>query len=948
MDSADDRHFLVRTLLPTLTFPPVRVARASWLSLLLTVLAAILPAALVAQSIPTPESVLGHPVGADFELATYEESMAYFQRLDEASDSLSLVEVGRTSNGKPWFMALISSPENLRTIDRHREIAQRLAHPSGLTDEAARQLAEEGKAFVHIDGGLHASEVAGAQHTMELAYNLLSQAGDKKTAEILDSVVLLLWPSLNPDGQNLVANWYESNLGTPYEVAPMVELYQKYIGHDNNRDAYMLNMIESRVVARTWRDWEPQIIYVHHQTAPFPTRIWLPPFAEPIASQTPPLLAREVNTIGMAIAQGLESNGQPGATHMGTGFDAWYPGYIDYLPMLQNIAAFWTETALYRYATPRFYTIDDYPRNRRDLRVESLYASPWKGGWWRLRDAVDYMVTASVSVLDYAAKYKSDLLYNRYQAGRDTIAKYRTEPPYAYFIPADQRDPVAAVEMLRRIAFLGLRVSQLTEDTSFDGIDHAAGTWVLKMDQEFAELARQLLDAQEYPDLRVSENGPLEQPYDAAGWTLNDQMGVRVIAAMKPLDEEFLGRLRPVSGETADWRAAYQVDPLAEETETATEQGRFDSVTGLGFETDSVASAIVPPAGRITGTGRNLLVDPKQNNSFRAVGRALAKGQGTGVGVARSADGRYLLTGISDAEQREWVSDLALQAEATNSSAGAKSPKRVGLYRPWYASMDEGWTRWLFERYELPFTNLNNANLYAGDLNSRFDVIVMADDRAGLIFAGYDKGRVPPRYEGGLGTQGVRALDRFVKSGGTLVCLNRSSLFAIEHLNLPVKNVVADLGRDQFYTSGSLLEAIVDTTHPVMAGMPETAPIFVDSSPVFTSTEGFLGRALAKYPAEGTPLLSGYLLGEEHIQGYAAALDVNHGEGHVVLLGFRPQWRGQPFGTFRVLFNAALYGGEVASGGEGGSDFWAPPTLETPHGAVSENGVAEAPSAHEP
>ena len=313
-------------------------------------------------NIPTPEEVLGHKVGADFHLATYDQSLAYFQKLEKVSNKIKMVEIGKTSNGLPWYFALISSEENLKNVEKYRQIANRLAHPKGLTDEAAKKLAKEGKPIVHIDGGLHSTEVACGQHTIELAYDLVKNTDDAMIEAILDKVIIMLWPSLNPDGQNMVADWYHSNVGTSYEVAPIPKLYQKYVGHDNNRDAYMNNMIESRVVARTWRHWEPNIIYVHHQSSPFPTRMWLPPFAEPIASQAPPIVSREVNMIGMAIAQALETNGQTGAVHMGKGFDAWYPGYIDYMPVLQNIPAYWTETALYRYATPYFYTIKDFPK----------------------------------------------------------------------------------------------------------------------------------------------------------------------------------------------------------------------------------------------------------------------------------------------------------------------------------------------------------------------------------------------------------------------------------------------------------------------------------------------------------------------------------------------------------------------------------------------------------
>ncbi len=381
----------------------------AWPATLLLTAVLAMPAA-AAQSLPTPESVLGFRPGDDFKLATYGESIGYFRALAAASDRIRLVDVGTTSEGRTWTIAFISSPANLARLEEIRAAAHRLAHPAGLSDAEALRLARMTVPIVDISGGLHATEVAGAQHTIQLAWDLVSARGDPRLDAILEHVVLMLWPSLNPDGQDMVVNWYRGNVGGPFETAPLVELYQKYVGHDNNRDAYMLNTIESRVITRAWRHWEPQIIHVHHQSSPFPTRIWLPPFAEPITPRAPALISREINAIGMLMAQLLESRGQVGAVHMGTGFDAWYPGYIDYMPVLQNVAAYWTETALYRYATPRLYTLDDFPRNMRDLRPGSLYSSPWTGGWWRLRDAVEYMLTASIAVLDYAAKYREDVL----------------------------------------------------------------------------------------------------------------------------------------------------------------------------------------------------------------------------------------------------------------------------------------------------------------------------------------------------------------------------------------------------------------------------------------------------------------------------------------------------------------------------------------------------------
>ncbi|WP_245859801.1 M14 family metallopeptidase [Spirosoma aerolatum] len=864
--------------------------------------------------IPKPEETLGFPVGADYKLATYEQALSYFKKLDEASDMLKLVYVGETSEGRPWYFALISSPQNLANIDKYRSIAQRLAHPAGLTDEEAKKLSLEGKPLVHIDGGLHASEVAGAQHTISLAYDMLSKASEPKMKAILDNVILLLWPSLNPDGQTMIGDWYKSNVGTPYEIAPPPFLYQKYVGHDNNRDAYMLNMIESRVVARTWREWEPNIIFVHHQTSPFPTRIWLPPFAEPIAPQTPPIIAREVNMIGMAMAQALESNGQKGATHMGTGFDAWYPGYIDYMPVMQNIPSFWTETALYNYATPHFYTIRDFPQDKKELRVESLYSSPWPGGWWRISDAMAYMETASLATLDYAAKYSDVLLYNRYQAGRNTIQKYEQEPPYAYFIPQKQRDPVRPVELLRRLAFHGIRIGQLTKEIQHNGHAYPKGTWVIPMNQEYAELTRQLLDVQVYPDLREFPGGPPEQPYDAAGWTLPLQFELNVQPAMTPLTADQKAAIQLVSGTAKVW----QKDDKKDATPA-------DFVAGIGFDTNPVSVGINAPEGRLTGSGTAALISPIQNNSFKLIGRTMKSG---GTVKYHSDNQHYAVSGVNNTTLEQWVKELGITAERTVNTSGATVKPRIALYKPWTASMDAGWTEWVLEQFDLPFVTITNTDMQENDLSDRFDVIVMASDRPQTIKNGFVKGAVPPAYEGGLGELGSASLTKFVSQGGTLVCLNASCDYAIEALHLPVKNVVAGVARKDFFTGGSLLEVETDPAHPVMAGMPGKATVFVDGSPVFATLDGFKGQALAKFASTGSPLRSGYLLGEKYLQGYAASLDVQQGRGHVVLIGFRPQWRGQPLGTYRVLLNSVLYGGDVAKGKYGASDFWKSPSLK--------------------
>ena len=879
---------------------------------LLSLTAAILgsqPLVAAAQQVPAPSTVFGFSVGADSQLATYDQSIAYFRRLAESSQYVRLMEVGKTSFGKTWTVALISSPANLARVDELRRINQRLARPEGLSDADARQLAREGIPLVDISGGLHASEIAGAQHTPQLAYELVSRAAEPGMQEILDNTILFLWPSINPDGQDIVVNWCRESLAGR-NPGPM-ELYQKYIGHDNNRDSYMLNVVESRVVARTWREWEPQIIYVHHQSSPFPTRIWIPPFADPIGLYAPPIMSRTVNSIGTRIAQELDQQGKPGAVHMLATFDAYYPGYIDYMPMYQHIASWWTETQGGNCGIPRTSTVEQLPEAYRALIPTSMYSSPWKEGRWTLKDQVDYMVTASIATLRYAAKFREELLYNRYQSGRDAIAMHRAAGPYAWIVPQRQRDPAAPVELLRRLAFLGVRVMQLATDGVHDGMIYPAGTWVVPLDQEFAPLVRELLEPQKYPDMGD------DLPYDAAGWTLPFQMHVHAVEVKTPLSAEFRAALNAVQGAAEAWGASDQ----------------------FPFTTNATAAGIVPPPATITGRGSVLAIDPAQNNAFRLINRAVASGASVRFIPATASRGaRYLLSGANaqrvDAMAKElWVSGERMNVARNITTAAV--PTRIALYKAAPGNMDQGWTEWLFDTFDFRYTLIGPDDVRAGNLGDRFDVIVMASQ--GLTSAGRGGRGGPPPATAPAGRGGgapavsaddsarVAAIDAFVRGGGTVVAWNQGTPSLISLLQLPVRNVVAGVPRQEYFTGVSIMRAIVDTTHPVMAGMPAEADVVVSGSPVFTTTEGFDGAVLAKYPAEGSPLRSGFLHGEERMRGQAAAIDVKRGNGHIVLIAFQPQWRGQPFGTFRVVFNSAFFGREVAANAAGASGFWTRP-----------------------
>jgi hypothetical protein len=528
--------------------------------------------------------------------------------------------------------------------------------------------------------------------------------------------------------------------------------------------------------------------------------------------------------------------------------------------------AFFTETALYRYATPHFYTVDDFPKDRQDLRSEVLYSSPWKGGWWHLNDAVRYMIGGSMSVLNTSAKWRETLLYNRYQAGRDTIGRFTSEPPYAYIIPAEQRDLPTAGILVDKLLINGLEVSQATHPFRMNGIEYQPGAWVILMNQPFAALAKELLEVQHYPDLRDFPGGPPDLPYDVAGWTLPMQMDVEAITVTEPIEPASLEALQ-----------------------------RIEKVT-------------LPPTS-ITGKGATFLLPHRINASAHAVNDVLAAG-GT-VRFPNKDD--IAISGIDRNQVQTIAAKYAVPAVATDAAQASGVPvqkPRVGLYRPWAASIDEGWTRWLLENFGFAPISVRNADLQAGHLRNRFDVIVLPDISQRTILEGYKPGIVPGQYAGGVEESGIEAIRDFIRDGGTLVAFNNSSQFAIDQFKLPVENIVGGLKNEQFFCSGSLLKVeIRDPANPVTYGMPAEPIVMFERGPAFDTKSGFQGTVLATYPKDRNPLMSGYLLHPERIQGKAALLDVNYGKGHIILMGFRPQWRGQSHGTYKFIFNSLFYSG---------------------------------------
>jgi hypothetical protein len=835
----------------------------------LALLLALAPAALA--QVPTPVSVLGHTPGDDFYLADYEDAIKYFHTAAAATDRMKMFTVGKSTQGRDIEIAVISSPANLAHLAEYKQNARKLAIADGLDDASALALARRSKVIVHIDGGLHSNEVAGGQHSIMLAYKLLSAKNDPEIDAILDNVILVLWPTLNPDGQDMVAHWYRQNLGTKYEVAPMPQLFQEYVGHDNNRDGYMLNMKESQVLAKAEIDWSPEIFYCQHQTAPFPARIWIPPFADPISSNISPYVRSWLNVVGTNMTAYLDAHNMPGAISE-TRFDNWYAGFNDWVHVFRNEISFFTETGLYAYATPRFYTVNEFPKETQDLRALSMYSEPWEGGWWRLNDAVNYMIGGSMSVLDLAAKNRETLLYNRYQAARDNIAHYRAEGPFAYVISSKQADTPEAGLLAQKMLDNGLNVYQTKSGFAVNGLTYPAGSWVIPMDQPFSGLAKEMFERQRYPDeIQLGTSKAIDLPYDVTGWTLPLQMGVSVDAVTDPLTPAQRGMLLPIE-------------------------------------------SVKLPTVDIAGSGPVFVVSHKPNASFQLINEALK----SGGSVAMSSDpidtpegkerGAFVLSGLSHGAVDELAKKYAVGAVAIATAPEktvALKKARIGLYRPWSASIDEGWTRWILENYGFEPKSLYNADIRSAGLRSRYDVIVLPDMSSNQLMEGFHIGIVPGQYVGGIGEDGLDNLRSFVRAGGTLVALNQTAAAIIPLMSLPVTNLLDGAKSDKFFCSGALLRVEQESPElPINFGVPESPVVMFQRGPVFAPQPGFQGAVLARYAKATNPLESGLLLHPEAIEDKAAAVELQYGKGRILLYGFKPQFRGQSHGAYRYLFNA--------------------------------------------
>jgi len=842
--------------------------------LFFAVLAVALLQVSAAFSLTSPEEFLGHSVGADKEIVRYDRVIEYLKTLSQESSRVHYETVGRSTLGNPLVLTVVSTARNMERMGRYREISRRLADPRKIDEKEAARLADEGKVFLLLLCNQHANEIASSNMVMELAYDLASGT-DPVMEQALEDVFLMIVPSANPDGQQMVVDYYNKYSGTPYEGGSLPWLYHHYAGHDNNRDWFFLNLAETDALVEVmYGSWQAQIMVDVHQMGMTGVRMFVPPFFDPPNPNNHPLIWNQIEILGAYMKYNLAEAGKKGVINHAY-YSGWYQGSVRPNATQHHITALLTENAGVQVASPIFVDPSELSGTQKGLpeyEVRMNFTDPWPGGWWRLRDIVEYQLVAFKGMVDACSKHRREFLWNFYRMAAETLKLPEQGAPYAYLVPPGQHDPGSTARMLKIFERTRCEIHKAQASFEAEGRLWPKGTLVLKVGQPYGRFVKDLLELKPYPDLRKYPGGPPMQPYDNAAWTLPLMMGVEAVEVKTPFKAELELCDKASLAESSAW-------------------------------------------------GSPALLDCSNINSYRAVNRLLA----SGAKVYRYAEeitasgkqfppGCFLveapldsLKAIADTCQVEF---LALENIPAGVKTQLKSGK-IGVYRGWVPSMDEGWTRLVLDRFEFQHERLTNERVKKGSLQKDYSVIILPSLSREAILKGSEKESDPPEYRGGIGEEGVKALKDFVLQGGTLIALREACHLAIEGFDIPVRDAMRGIGSEEFFCPGSLVKLEVDSSHPVGYGTPEkTAGFFVDGVVLATSLPQAGGpdrRVVARY-GSGDILLSGWIIGEKKIRGLPAVVDVNMKQGHLVLCGLGVQHRAQAYGTFKLLFNSILYG----------------------------------------
>jgi hypothetical protein len=958
---------------------PVRRFLALPLAAALIVIAASGPAAQNrAPAVTSPKQALGFNIGDDYHLATYTQFTDYWQKLDKESDRMQVVEIGKTEEGRPHLAAIITAPENFAKLDRYKEISQQLHRARGLTDAQARALAKEGKAVVWFDGGLHATEVVGAHQLIETVYQLVSRNDDETNRLLRDVIILAV--HANPDGMQMVSKYYMQNSEPTARRTGSPRLYNKYAGHDNNRDFYMSNVKESQNMNKfMYWEWLPQIMYNHHQSGPAGTVIFSPPFRDPFNYNFDPMIVTGLDMVGAAMHHRFLQEGKPGFTmRSGASYSTWWNGGLRTTAYFQNIIGLLTEIV----GNP---TPSQIPVVANQILPRGDLPSPIEPQEWHFRQSIDYSVTANYAVIDLASRYKDQFLYNIYRMGANQIErgsrdhwtisnedmerlqaatpappagqaagggrgggggggrgggrggaltkaiydKVLKDParrdPRVFVIPSDQPDFPTATKFINALRYVGVEVQQATAPISASGKTYPAGSYVVKTAQAGRAHVLDMFEPQDHPN-DMDERGIPRRPYDSAGWTLAYQMGVKF-------------------------------DRLLDDV-----NGQFKPIEGLAS----------PLPGKVTGTATaGYLLSPAINDSFTIANRVMKAGgevsrfnaPATLAGKNYPAGTFYIAASASATPiVTKGAQELGVNVDATGAApAGATrvAPRRIALWDTQTGSMPSGWTRFLLERFEFPFTVVCGAGFDDTALRSKYDVIVMP---SGASFGSGGGGRggrgggggggggdAEPPAAGGAPAGGGQSSDpdlrslcqvttgtgsgagaeanvkKFVEAGGVVIAAGSSARTISDLLDLPVSDYLVErqphqperaLSGDKFYVPGSVLRIAVDPMAPSAAGSEDHIDVFFNNSPVFRLAPNAASRGIrpVMWFDSPNPLRSGWAWGENYLEGGTAAFEAAVGQGKAYVFGPEITFRAQPHGTFKFLFNGILLAGQEGTG----------------------------------
>lgn len=891
--------------------------------------------ALPAQPVPavkltSPKEQFGFNIGDDYHLANYKQLTTYWQKLEKESRRFKLVDIGKTEEGRTQYMAIITSPENHRKLDRLKEISRRLAKAEGLTDDQARALAQEGKAVVWIDGGLHATEVLGSQQLIETSWQLVSR-NDPETLRFLNDCIILLVHA-NPDGMDLVSDWYmreKDPARREYSLIP--RLYQKYAGHDNNRDFYMGALKESQNMLRIlFEEWFPQIMYNHHQSGPAGTIMFAPPFRDPFNYNFDPLVMTSLDLVGAAMHTRFAAENKPGVTtRKGATYSTWYNGGLRTTTYFHNMVGLLTETV--GNPTPM-----DIPFRPERMLPSTDYFLPLMPTKLHFRTPIDYSVTANRAVIDVASKNREDFLFNIYQMGRnsiqrgsrdtwspspkrvaavqeavakergaqagdgtptfmqrgmaslrggaplkffDMLRKPEDRDPRGYILPSDQPDLGTAVKFLNTLVRNGVTIHRATAAFTVNGKSYPAGSYIVKTAQAFRPHIIDMFEPQDHPNDFLYAGGPPIPPYDSAGWTLAYQMGVKFDRVLDAFD------------------------------------GPFEKTSGL----------LKPPAGKVDSGATGWMLSHTANDSFIVVNRLLK----AGAEVYRNAQGIYVpaaapVKPILDKAAAEF--GLSFTASTKPSGELLKlRPVKIGLWDRYGGSMPSGWVRLLLEQFEFNFEVVYPQAIDAGNLARKFDVLILVDGAYSPRATGFEipepnRERIPAEYHSHLGRltaeKSAPKIKEWLTEGGVVLAIGSSTGLA-QTLGLPLSSALVEksptgqdrpLSREKYYIPGSVLQAAVDPTHPLAWGFEKKVDVFFDNSPVFKlAPEAFTqGVRPVVWFAADQPLRSGWAWGQSYLKGGVTIAEAKVGEGKVCLLGPEVTFRAQPHGTFKFLFNGIV------------------------------------------